>query len=43
MKNFLQDLVDRGLSNEQIDRAMVEKYGEEVLLFLPDTAGTPGG
>jgi hypothetical protein len=43
MKNYLQDLVDRKLSNEAIDRAMIEKYGEEVLLFLPDSAGAPGG
>ncbi|MBI4160893.1 MAG: hypothetical protein HY509_00420 [Acidobacteria bacterium] len=35
MMNFLQSLVDRGLSNEAIDREMAARYGEEVLLFSP--------
>jgi cytochrome c-type biogenesis protein CcmH/NrfF len=44
MMNFLQGLVDRGLSVEEIDRAMVDKYGEEVLLFVPGQGtATPAG
>ena len=35
MKNTLQALVDRGLTGDDLDRTMVEKYGPEVLLFAP--------
>ena len=40
MKNHLQDLVDQGLTNEEIDREMVKAYGEEVLLFFKTESGT---
>lgn len=41
MMNYLQGLVDRGLSVEEIDRAMVDRYGEEVLLFVPGQGTAP--
>ena len=40
MKNHLQDLVEQGLTNEEIDREMVKAYGEEVLLFFKNKSGT---
>ncbi len=40
MKNHLQDLVDQGMTNKQIDGEMVKAYGEEVMLFSRTETGT---